>query len=140
MLSVKRFLSGKIEMGLDCVTFQDIGRPPSNDVSFFYEDSVSTEIQDKCLVVRIQRFLHFEPDSLFHLNVTYFVKHAYSEGVEKKAHEVLQSMSDGELQAEIMGDVKYYTQDQLDRMSLLIGQITSTFGEPVITPPILRTN
>lgn len=138
---IKNFLSGRIEIGLESVVFEDIGRPTTDEeINVFYDDSIYTEIQENCLVVRVQRQIYFKPESLFQLSTVYFVKHAYIEGIEKEAYNALKSVSEDELKKEIMEDTSYYTQDKYDKISLLIGQITSTFGDPIITPPLLRHN
>lgn len=93
-------------------------------------DNVKVDVNDAGVRIIIMRTLAFEPDEIFNLSVSFG---AYLKFNEKKSEYEWTNIN---LAEEFRDNGDFVTAQLMSRISLLIGQITSSFGQyPIITPP-----
>lgn len=89
------------------------------------------EISENKLQVSITRSLVFDPDDLYTLSVTYVAVLKFK--ADRK--EELKALSDN-LSKDLLNYGQFFMSNIMARMSLLISEITSSYGQPpVVTPP-----
>lgn len=91
------------------------------------------EISDDRLQVSVTRSLVFDPDDLYSISVTFVAVLKYK--MDKK--DELKSLSD-DLSRDLLAYGQFFMSNIMARISLLISEITSSYGQPgVITPPAM---
>lgn len=96
---------------------------------------VTKDLDNDRLLVSVTRSLHFDPDDLFELSVTFCVVLAYSDSNKAK-----QDFEDIDLASEFIKNGQFALANIMVRLSLLIANITSSFGQPAImTPPAITS-
>lgn len=95
-------------------------------------DNIKVDLYDEGVRIIIMRTLTFEPDEVFNLSVSFG---AYLKFNAKKSEHEWSSIN---LAEEFRSNGDFVTAQLMNRITLLIGQITSSFGQnPIITPPTL---
>lgn len=134
---LKDLFDGKFKAGLARVDMRELEEygEQCDNLKLQITDSVSFHRNPSFLRIECSRKVFFEPESLFEVEVVYFVDHYL------KADTSLDSFSDEQIERELFEDLEYYSQQKqgfMNRISLLISQITATFGgNPVVSPPYL---
>lgn len=129
---LKDLLGNRIRVGLAQVKMCEI---PDTDaqIEVHFEDTITGKAADKFLRIEFTRHVWFEPASVFDITATYFVEH------ELKQEGSLAEISQEQIDAEIRNDPGFYMQESqgfVSRISMLISQITASFGGvPLISPP-----
>ncbi len=95
-------------------------------------DNIMTTVEDsKGVTVIVTRRLKFEPEGMFDLEVSFG---ALLDFVPEKADEI--PWHEIDLAEEFRQQGAFVLQNLMNRMTLLIGQLTSSFGQsPIILPP-----
>ena len=106
---------------------EDVG-----EVSLNCRDSISVVVNnDEGVTLIITRKMYFDPNVLFELEVSFGVDLKF---IQEKKTEVEWDTVD--LASEFKKSGEFVLQNIMSRMSLLIGQITASFGQaPLMTPP-----
>ena len=129
---LKDLLGNRIRVGLAQVKMCEI---PDTDaqIEVHFEDTITGKAADKFLRIEFTRHVWFEPASVFDITATYFVEHVL------KQEGSLAEISQEQIDAEIRNDPGFYMQESqgfVSRISMLISQITASFGGvPLISPP-----
>ena len=106
---------------------EDVG-----EVSLNCRDSISVVVNnDEGVTLIITRKMYFDPNVLFELEVSFGVDLKF---IQEKKTEV--EWDNVDLASEFKKSGEFVLQNIMSRMSLLIGQITASFGQaPLMTPP-----
>ena len=95
-------------------------------------DNIKVDLYDEGVRIIIMRTLTFDPDEIFNLSVSFGAYLKFNK--RKSEHE----WSNINLAEEFRNNGDFVTAQLMNRITLLIGQITSSFGQnPIITPPTL---
>lgn len=132
---LKELLNGSARIGISQIEMKERGEVQGDKIpELNFSDSVGYAFLNDRLRVEGTRALYFEPESNFELTVTYFVEHFLQNPGS------LESVDQDKAVEEISDDLGFYLQNNQGislRVSLLIGEITSSFGgAPVITSPM----
>ena len=97
-------------------------------------DDITVDVRaEKGLLVIMTRNVTITPAALFALSVTLSVEFPFNKNTYKDIN-----WSDVDLRTEIVNDSSGLMNDLLNRVSLIIAQITAISGDtPLVTPPIL---
>lgn len=137
---MKSLFSQEVRAGLVSISMKEVNTAvdEKNVPKIEYKDSIRFIRNDNYLRVECTRHVFFEPECLFDISVTYFIEHYLNE-----AHS-LDAIQDTEIMKAIKGDLDYYTQQgqgHMSRISLIIGEITSSFGgSPALFPPYISND
>lgn len=102
------------------------------EVTLNCSDSISVMVNgSEGVTLIVTRTMHFDPEILFGLEVSFGAELRF---VQEKKSEV--EWNNIDLASEFKKNGEFVLQNLMGRMSLLIGQITSSFGQmPLMTPP-----
>lgn len=102
------------------------------EVSLNCRDSISVAVNnDEGVTLIITRKMYFDPNVLFELGVSFGVDLKF---IQEKKTEIEWDSVD--LASEFKKSGEFVLQNIMSRISLLIGQITASFGQtPLMTPP-----
>lgn len=96
-------------------------------------DNINTNVTDDGVRVIFTRTLKFTPESIFELSVSFGTILKFN---EKNKDEI--KWNDISLAKEFKDNGAFVLQNLLNRTSLLIAEITASFGQiPIIIPPII---
>ncbi len=129
---LKDLLGNRIRVGLARIQMREI---PDADaqIEVHFEDTITGKAADKFLRIEFTRHVWFDPASVFDITATYFVEH------DLKQEGSLAEVSQEQIDEEIRNEPGFYIQENqgfVGRISMLISQITASFGgAPLITPP-----
>lgn len=97
-------------------------------------DNISVMLQDEYVIVVLERELKFDPKELFELSVSFGAKLKLKEDKRKEI-----DWSSINLAEEFHKQGEFVLANLMSRISLLIAQITSSFGQqPLILPTTLN--
>lgn len=134
---LKDLFGQTIRVGLSEINMRDMSSPSDSETSpeLRVEDSFSFSKNENYLRVEFTKAVSFDPPSVFNLSVSYFVEHILNHPGS------LNSIPDAKIREEIINDIGYYSQQSQGfamRLSLIIAQLTSSFGgPPLVLPPQL---
>ncbi len=97
-------------------------------------DNINVEINNNCGVkIIVTRSLYFEPEEIFRLSVS------FGADLKFEPHKVSEyNWTEINLADEFRDNGQFVTDNLMSRISLLIAQITSSFGQqPLLLPPIV---
>lgn len=98
-----------------------------------YDKLETKELSENRLQVSVTRSLVFDPDDLYTLSVTYVVVLKFKSGKKDE----LKSLSN-DLSKDLINYGQFFLSNIMARMSMLISEITGSYGQPpVITPPLI---
>ena len=133
--NIKDYFEPDYEFYLDKVDYIHKQKTSNTDkYELNCSDSLETkEIADNKLQVTVTRSLVFEPDDLYSLSVSYVAVLKFD--MSKK--EELSSLTDN-LSKDLINYGQFFLSNIMVRMSMLISEITGSYGQPpVITPPLI---
>lgn len=94
-------------------------------------DDLHVNVDDKNIKLVVTRRLQFDPEGIFFLEVSFGAVLSF---IPEKKHEV--QWDEMDLEEEFRQQGAFVLGNLMNRISLLIGQLTSSFGQPpIITPP-----
>lgn len=94
-------------------------------------DNINVEISNNDVKIIVTRSLYFDPEEIFRLSVAFGANLKFD---SKKVNEY--NWNDINLAEEFRENGEFVTDNLMSRISLLIAQITSSFGQqPLLLPP-----
>lgn len=97
-------------------------------------DNFETKVNDDTVELRITRTLKFEPEGVFELSVSYGAILRFNK--EKKSEYDWNAIK---LAEEFRENGQFVTGNLLNRIVLLVAEITSSFGQsPIVLPPLIK--
>lgn len=132
MAKIDEVLNGNCSLYLDKVEYKRIGENEC-EVSLNIKDDIEVKLDDKHqgITAIITRNLSFDPISLFEIAVTFGVYLEVNDNCED-----LETLDLNAIKDEFLEDGCVITNIVMSRISLIISQLTSSFGErPIVTPP-----
>lgn len=133
--NINDYFESDYEFYLDKVSYIHKQKTSSTDeYSLNCNDRLEAkEISDEKLQVSVSRSLVFDPDDLYSISVTFVAVLKYN--MAKK--DELKNLSD-DLSRDLLAHGQFFMSNIMARISLLISEITSSYGQPgVITPPAM---
>lgn len=138
MQELKNDLSGRKSIELFSIEYKSVKSTNKliGDLNIHYMDSLSIyDMTSDKLSVIVTRNLKFDPESLFRLSISYLIHHYVKDEFRKEL-----DWESYDLDNEIAGNYAYFAGVGMEAVSLLIGQITSSFGRvPIITNPLFKS-
>lgn len=134
MSSFVNLFTNRKKIELYHVDFQYLGTLSENIDVHLSDRATVLSKDDKMLKVLITRRINFEPQNLFAIEASYYVEHYLKE-------EFIGKINWGEynIENELISNIDYFSDHQMNRLSLLIAQTLSSFGNsPIITPPTFK--
>ena len=132
------YFKPELDIFLDSVNYNRIesaGNEHNKELSLLCQENIKVSVNDKGVRIIVSRSLLFEPERFFVLNVSLGADLKFNE--RKNEHK----WEDINLAEEFKENGAFVTGQLMSRISLLIGQITSSFGQaPLIIPAILAKN
>lgn len=132
MTKIDEVLNGKCSLYLDKVEYKRLDESDC-EVSLKVKDDVEIKLDNKLqgIVAIITRKLSFTPMSLFEITVTFGVYLEVNDDYKD-----LKTINLSAIKDEFLDDDCVITNIVMSRISLIISQLTSSFGErPIVTPP-----
>ena len=132
MANVDEYFNGSCSLYLDKVEYKRISENDS-EVVLNVNDNIDIKLDDNCQGIEgiVTRRLSFEPQSLFEITVSFGVFLEF-----KDEYKGINNLDLDELKEEFLDGQSVITNIVMSRISLLISQLTSSYGErPVVTPP-----
>lgn len=124
------------EFYLDKVTYNRIetkNRPQSYRINC--SDRIDVELQEQQVRITVERTLELEPREMFDLSVSYGAILKFKK--DKKDEHDWESIN---LAEEFQKNGEFVLGNLMGRMSLLIAEITASFGQtPIVLPPGIAT-
>lgn len=136
MNNLSEFFCNEQEYYLDFVSYTRIDQITSEpELELKCTDTIKAKICDDRVVITVTRELNFNPEALFKLAVSYGVILRF---IPEKKNEV--DWNNIDLAKEFQENGMFATGNLFNRISLLVGEITSSFGQsPIIVPPQFTT-
>ena len=133
--NLKDYFEPSQEIFLDSISYNKIENTevyPEKDIFLICQDNVRASIEASGVKILLTRSLTFDPNVLFHLSVTFGTLLKFN----KKKNDIDWEKLD--LAEEFRENGEFATSQLMNRISLLIGQITSSFGQqPIMLPTSL---
>ncbi len=131
MHKLKDYLCDEKYIKLNSVNYINHNDSLETDVSLNCEDEMEFKYHNYSIEIVVTRCVDFKPKSLFEIKISYSIIH----NIDEKYHGNFK-IDDFNLHEEINSDLEYFVPNEMDRVSLIISQITDSFeGRPLITPP-----
>ncbi len=121
-----------LEIFLDTLDYKRIESEKNieKEITLLCKDNIKATVQEDGVRIIITRILAFEPEEIFTLSVAFGADLKFN---ERKAE---QKWTELNLAEEFRENGDFATAQLMSRMSLLIGQITASFGQQPIIPPL----
>ena len=133
MQNIKEYLSGKKYISLDSVKYDYTYKESISNPQLICKDDYNVQLKENKIIITVTRHVEFEPDYFLVSDISYSVTH---ELLNEKKEDFLNANFN--LREEIEKDRDYFIPDEMDRVSLIISQLTDSFeGRPIITAPYL---
>ena len=130
--NLANYFNPEMEIFLDSVNYTRIkdGAPPvKSDISLLYRDNINVTLIESGILIVISRSLTFDPKTIFELSVSFGAVLKFNENKDEVDWRNLN------LAEEFRENGDFITVHLISRIDLLIGQITSSFGQqPIILP------
>lgn len=119
------------EFYLDKISYNRIDKSEkTNEYLLNCNDNILIDINENILKLTVERILHFDPKEIFELSVSFGAILRFNE--EKKNDYNWKAIN---LAEEFRENGQFVLGNLMNRMSLLIAEITSSFGQtPIILP------
>lgn len=118
--------------GINYKRLENINSLSSKEISLLCQDTVNASSNQQTLRILITRTISVEPKMLFELSITFGAILTFNENSRDIDWEKIN------LAEELKENGAFITNQLVSRISLLIGQITSSFGQqPLLLPPTL---
>lgn len=120
------------EYYLDAISYERIDRAiNAPKIELNCADRIDVKTADDKVVVTVTRKLSFSPEALFSLSIKYGAVLCFDPEKKKDVDWGNVNLAD-----EFISNGTFVTSNLLNRISLLIGEITGSFGQtPIIVPP-----
>ena len=127
------YFKPELEIFLDSLSYKRIESENKNtekEFTLLCKDNIKKEVKGEGIRIIVTRILEFDPEEFFTLSVVF--------GADLKFNERKTEVKWDELNIaeEFRENGDFVTAQLMSRMSLLIGQITSSFGQQPIIPPL----
>lgn len=133
--NLNEYFKPEQEIFLDTVSYnrvENIEAARTNDISLICQDNVKATLEGERVKLIITRSVIFDPDIIFNLTVSFGAVLRFND----RRNEV--DWSKTNLAEEFRENGDFITGQLMSRITLLIGQITSSFGvQPLILPTAL---
>ena len=133
--NLSEYFKPELEIFLDTVSYKRIEKLNNNceqELSLLCQDNLKVMTNEDGVRIIVTRTLMFEPEELFALNVSFGADLKFNE--RKAEHEWTKI----NLAEEFGENGDFVTAQLMSRISLLIGQITASFGQqPLILPSVI---
>ena len=130
--NLSEYFKPELEIFLDTVSYkriENVNDKCEQELSLLCQDNLKAMLSEDGVRIIVTRTLMFEPEALFALNVSFGADLKFNE--RKVEHE----WTEINLAEEFGENGDFVTGQLMSRISLLIGQITSSFGQqPLILP------
>lgn len=123
---------------LQNVSYRRIGQEKEKqEYSLICSDNIDADIEDNQLHLTVTRNIRFDPSDLFELTVSYGVVLSFNSETKNDVN-----WDEIDIQEEFKEYGSFVLSNIMNRISLLISQITSSYGQPpIIMPPtFIREN
>lgn len=133
MTDLKDYLSGAKYIYLDSVKYINHDDTVQTKPEMNCFDDYICQYKDDSIKITVTRYVNFAPTCLFSAEVSYTIIHKFDKSKCKNFN-----ISEYDLQKIVQEDIDYFIPDEMDRVSLILSQITDAFeGRPLITAPSL---
>lgn len=133
--NLQEYFKPEQEIFLDTINYRRIensGNELEQEVALLCQDNVRASVNDEGVCIIVTRSLVFEPEKIFVLSVSFGAELKFN---NRKSEQDWMKIN---LAEEFMQNGDFVTTQLMSRISLLIGQITSSFGQqPLILPTML---
>ena len=130
-MSLKEYLLEKKYIYLKGINYINSSESPGTQPELNCSDSISVRKEHMSIFVEIKRSVSFIPTCYFTADLSYEVELQIDP--EKSSDFEMQGI---DFETEIRENINEYVPDEMDRLSLLLAQITDSFeGRPLITVP-----
>ena len=133
--NLSEYFKPELEIFLDTVSYkriENVNDKCEQELSLLCQDNLKAMLSEDGVRIIVTRTLMFEPEALFALNVSFGADLKFNE--RKVEHE----WTEINLAEEFGENGDFVTGQLMSRISLLIGQITSSFGQqPIILPSMI---
>lgn len=129
------YFEKKQEFYLETISYKrsDKIEPSVKEYKLNCTDTIRCELLESGIKITLNRELKFDPDQLFNLTVVFCSVLRFSK--ERETEIDWRSLN---LAEEFQNNGQFVLHNLMNRMSLLIAQITSSYGQtPVILPPVI---
>lgn len=131
MTNLKDFLSGKKYIYLNSIHYISHSDECQTKPKVNCIDKYSCEYKGNAIEVTATRSVDFSPKCFFSAEISYTVIHEFDENKYDDFR-----IEEYDLSQIVEEDKNYYIPDEMDRVSLILAQITDSFeGRPLITAP-----
>ena len=128
--NLSEYFKPELEIFLDTVSYkriENVNDKCEQELSLLCQDNLKAMLSEDGVRIIVTRTLMFEPEALFALNVSFGADLKFNE--RKVEHEWTEIN---------LAEEFFVTGQLMSRISLLIGQITSSFGQqPLILPSMI---
>ena len=133
--NLSEYFKPELEIFLDTVSYkkiENLNNKCEQELSLLCQDNLKVMTNEDGVRIIVTRTLMFEPEELFALNVSFGADLKFNE--RKAEHE----WTEINLAEEFGEHGDFVTAQLMSRISLLIGQITASFGQqPLILPSVI---
>lgn len=133
--NLQEYFKPEQEIFLDTISYRRIensGNELEQEVALLCQDNIKASVNDEGVRIIVTRSLVFEPEKIFVLSVSFGAELKFN---NRKSEQDWMKIN---LAEEFMQNGDFVTTQLMSRISLLIGQITSSFGQqPLILPTML---
>lgn len=133
--NLQEYFKPEQEIFLDTINYRRIensGNELEQEVALLCQDNVRASVNDEGVCIIVTRSLVFEPEKIFVLSVSFGAELKFN---NRKSEQDWMKIN---LAEEFRQNGDFVTAQLMSRISLLIGQITSSFGQqPLILPTML---
>ena len=133
--NLQDYFRTEIGIFLDAVEYKRVEEPNTEvktEIALRCQDNVSVSLNEGGVRILITRNVTFDPEKLFTLSVTFGADLKFTD--RKSDH----NWKDINLAEEFMENGDFVTSQLVSRISLIIGEITSSFGQqPILLPAFL---
>ena len=134
--NLSEYFKPELEIFLDTVSYkriENLNNKCEQELSLLCQDNLKVMTNEDGVRIIVTRTLMFEPEELFALNVSFGADLKFNE--RKAEHE----WTEINLAEEFGENGDFVTAQLMSRISLLIGQITASFGQqPLIWPSVIE--
>ena len=131
MLEVNKYFNPRHEFYLNDIDFKRCLNEVGGVVSISVTDSLKADLRDEGVLLMFTRTLKFDPQAIFDLSVSFGAELLFNPDTKDEVDWNTFDLSD-----EFINNGKEILNNLASRTSLLISQITASFGQtPIITPP-----
>ena len=130
--NLSEYFKPELEIFLDTVSYkriENLDNKTEQELLLLCQDNLKALTQEDGIRIIVTRTLTFDPEALFVLNVSFGADLKFNE--RKVEHE----WTEINLAEEFGENGDFVTGQLMSRISLLIGQITSSFGQPPLILP-----